>query len=698
MASLFGMFRRSFVHSQTVSQRGLRYHPALKHSLVFAAGIALAHLANVPPDALLAPVFFSLLWIVAAALRPSLFLPFAVVVTVALSGALWYAVRAGTDLPRIGGSDHENVELVGVVASDPVAKDGRMEWRMEPDSLLYRNSSARLSGPVIVRLYDSTARPADVPGYGARISLKGTFRLPSGPRFPGEFDYGGRLAAQGVAGTFDCYRRTEIFAFGQKREGYAEEVVRSVRAWVRRFARERVGGEEGDVLTALMLGDRGEIDRSTRDAFARTGTAHVLAVSGLHVGLIALALFVCVSWLRSRPLRFALFTGALGAYVVLVGAPPSVLRASVMAVVFLLAYEVGRLSRPLNTFGVAALVLLLLEPAWLFDVGFQLSFAAVAGILLLYGPLYRRLSVRFPRSMGNILTGRAAQLLLLSFSAQLFTFPLTLYYFGYVSPFSPFINILVVPLTTLGLGAGLAGTLFSVLPGLPEWFGGAAHLALRSALGFVEWSASFRGGTAYLHLTSPAVVLPALVGLLYLSFSRSAGQSLVRGFSFLLLLFVLFVLDRRFDPLADSGSGYLYVMPLSRGGGIVAGIHCGDSLLLCYGGLNARDSAAAARAGELLAQRIGAGHVRVADLAVPYASVAAGSDSSAKDSDLRLMNRAGPEYLHRRVPVIFSNTGRRSPGFVAAGGRVLVQIPLQRKFGRAVVLAPDSFRQIVWWE
>lgn len=682
-----------------MTQRGSRYHPALKHALTFASGIASAHFLNIPSDALLLAVFFSLLWIAAAIRYPRLFLSLAVAVTVAVSGALFYTVRNDRDLSRFTDAETENVELVGVVVSDPIFKEGRVEWTVEPDSLLYRNSAARLSGDVIVRLYDSAATPANVPVYGTRIALKGTFRLPSGPRFPGEFDYGAWLISQGIAGTFDCYRRTEIYAFGQRDLGAIEECVRAVRGVVQRFAEENVGGEEGDILMALLLGDRREIDRSTRDAFAQTGTSHVLAVSGLHVGIIALALFICVSWIRGRWFRFGLFTALLVAYVLLVGSPPSVLRAAVMALVFLFAYNTGRLARPVNTLGVSALVLLLIEPAWLFDVGFQLSFAAVAGILLLYAPLVEMLSARFPRGMGNFFLGRIAQLLLLSFSAQLFTLPLTLYYFGYVSLASPLINLLVVPITTFGLGAGIAGVLASSLPGLPVWFGGAAWLAVHSARVIVEWSASFQEGLFHLHVLGPVVALLLLSGVIYLSLSQSWMQGVLRTVSFFLLFFVLLILDRRFDPLADSGSGYVYMIPLSRTGGVVAAVHHGDSLLVCYGGLKGRDSASAVRIGSILTQRIGAQSVRTVDLSLPRSfHVSPAIDFPTKDSDLRYANRAGPEYLSTRIPILLSNTMRRSPGFVILDGTELAQIPLQRKISRGIVLDPWPAWRIVEWE
>lgn len=672
-----------------MTRPGLTYHPALKHALAFACGIALARLVNVPPDVLLSCLTLSLLWLAVAVFNDRLFLSGAVLAVVVLSGGLWFSMRSDSGLPSVRDIETRNVELIGTVASDPVAKDGYVEWRLRPDSILYRNTAARLSGHVVVRLFDSTAMASTVAPYGSKMTLKGTFRLPSGPRYPGEFDHGGWLASRGIAGTFDCGRKSEVHVFGKADEGLIAKCVRRVRSHVKRFTAARVGGEEGDILTALLLGDRADIDRSTREAFALTGASHVLAVSGLHVGIIALGLFVFVSWFRNRWVRFALFTAILGACTILVGSPPSVLRASIMALVFLLAYNTGRISRPLNTLGVAALVLLVMEPGWLFDPGFQLSFAAVAGIVMLYIPMFRMIVDRFSRVMSVHLLRRATQLLLVSVSAQLFTFPLTLHYFGYVSLLSPAVNVFVVPLITAGLGAGVAGATSSGLPFLPEWFGASAWLAIRGALRVVEWSGAFEGtGLRTVAIGGPVSFL-MLAGIAWLALSRSAWQTGVRIVSVSLLLLLLPALDRRLDPLAGSRSGYVYLIPISRGGGIVTAVHREEMLTLYYAGLNERDSASADRIGGAVAKRLGADSIRIVDFAsgVPL----------AKDSDLHPVNRAGPEFQSTFVPVLFSCTDRRPPGFVRAADRPFAQIPSHGTIDRAIVLDPWPEWRVVDW-
>ena len=436
----------------------LKSYPALKHAGMFACGILLARLFNPSINVLLVLIGLSLLLLfLSGAFCRVLFLPILLAV-VGISGGLLYHLH-DRHSGFLRGAEIEDAEVIGRLVSDPLVKPGYVEWRLEPDSILWRNSAAVPEGDMIFRLHDSVASVGSLPAPGSRVSVRGLFRIPSSPQIPGEFDYGEWLRSRGIVGTVDCYRRSDMYVFGVPELPAITSFRLEVKRYVRSFARQRIGGEEGDIAVALIIGDRSGIDPQTRDAFAVTGTAHLLAVSGLHVGIIALLLFVAVSWIPGRWIRFLLFTLSLAGYAIVVGGSPSILRASTMAVLFLFAYTVGRITQPLNILGAAALFILLLDPPALFEVGFQLSFAAVAGILLFYLPLWSYLKGRFPRTTGHPVTGRLAQLFLLSIGGQILTIPLTLHYFGSLSPISPFINIVAVPLMTAGLGAGVAGVL-----------------------------------------------------------------------------------------------------------------------------------------------------------------------------------------------------------------------------------------------
>ena len=207
---------------------------------------------------------------------------------------------------------------------------------------------------------------------------------------------------------------------------------------------------EGAVVVGIVLGERGAIGRELSDAFARSGTAHLLAVSGFNMTLVASAVALV---LRGRlvPAGVAIATAsALASYALLVGPAPSVLRAGVMALVASLGLAVGRTSFGANALCLSVCVLIAVEPSIATAIGFQLSVAATAGLLGLQRPIAGRLG-RLPSVLRE---GLATTL-----AASLPTVPLVAAAFGRISLVSPLANLVAVPLFSplLGLGIATAG-------------------------------------------------------------------------------------------------------------------------------------------------------------------------------------------------------------------------------------------------
>lgn len=527
----------------------------------------------------------------------------------------------------------------------------------------------------MVRLYDTALTPAALPTRGERIVVEGRFASPRAAALPGTFDERAWLRRRGVIGTVTPARHYDVTVIGREKPGVVEAVRIAVRERIDRFVDGTIGGEEGALATALLIGDRAGIDEETRDAYAMTGTAHVLALSGLHVGVIVLALFVILSWVPARWLRFTLIALSLAAYVVLTGSGASILRAAVMAVLFLGAYNLGRVARPFNTLGLTGLLLLILDPAFLFDIGFQLSFAAVGGIVLLYGPMCAWLRERIPLLSRSLLLERTAQAFVLSLSAQLFTLPLTIGYFGAVSLISPFINLLVVPLTSIGFGAATVGVLLADVPIVAGSFGAAAYLTIAWATDLVLWAADLSWAQISIATASWVTMAVLTAALVWFGFARSGISRLTRLASVLLLAIVCGAIESRRDPLAASRTGYVYTLPISRTGGIATACHHGDTLTVWYESRRPFDAPTVARRGEELAERIAARHLRIVDLRES-------PDTSHRAADLERfglhrVNRHGPEYLSMLAPVLLSNTERREAGVVRIGETSVLQIPMQ---------------------
>ena len=273
-------------------------------------------------------------------------------------------------------------------------------------------------------------------GEGQRIRAEIRLSRPSGFRNPGGFDYAVHLARQGtlVVGNARADRLTVV-----------DDPGLPWHARLKQRAREAIAAAlppaSAALLMGLLLGERAGLPADIDGGFRRAGVYHLLAVSGFNVALVAGATFALLSLLRF-PRRGA----AAGAIIVvlgfaaIVGPQPSVLRAAIMGVLLLGALLVDRDAAALNSLALAALVILALRPCDLHDPGFQLSFAATAGILL--APL--------PRTM---IAGAIA----VSLAAELAVLPITLAHFNQLSLIGPLTNLGAVPLAGLTTIVGLLG-------------------------------------------------------------------------------------------------------------------------------------------------------------------------------------------------------------------------------------------------
>ncbi|MDE0043765.1 MAG: ComEC/Rec2 family competence protein, partial [Candidatus Poribacteria bacterium] len=219
--------------------------------------------------------------------------------------------------------------------------------------------------------------------YGDHLELRGILRRPQGQRNPGGFDYRSYLARRQVFGVFYPERELEISPTGQSGFPFlrwTESLRRRVENVIDSVYHKHP--EHVEILKGMLLGKRGGIEESTITAFRNSGSLHILAVSGLHVGLIAGVFFLCFSRLPAKATCILTILAVI-LYACIVGFRPSVFRASTMVILFLFGSIINRDVDRFNLLAVAALILLLINPAQMWDVGFQLSFAAVASILYL---------------------------------------------------------------------------------------------------------------------------------------------------------------------------------------------------------------------------------------------------------------------------------------------------------------------------
>ena len=330
------------------------------------------------------------------------------------------------------------ISVDAVVVSEPQVKTKTMTVD------LFLTASQRKVRAVMVR--DGRSERIRL---GDGLVVKGRF-CPIHRWQQGNFDYQRHMRSQGYTGEvfassgYWTWRAVEL-----RRLGTVQRVRLKFLLLRHRLLTHYEGMEPATygVLAAMTLGDRSALDKGLREVYARTGASHVLALSGLHLMIIYAMVSLLVTWRRYRLLAQALLVVTIWMYAFLVGLPSSVIRSATMITVYTVLSSAHRTRRPLRVLTFTAVVMLLVHPAALFDLGFQLSFAAV-GSILLFGPLFQQM-IPSPVLRRYRLIRYLWGLTTVSVSAQLGTAPLVAYYFGRLPVYFLLTNFVAIPLVTL---------------------------------------------------------------------------------------------------------------------------------------------------------------------------------------------------------------------------------------------------------
>lgn len=250
---------------------------------------------------------------------------------------------------------------------------------------------------------------------------------------------------------------------------------------------QHMSEENANITYAMLFGDKSGIDETVRSNFQISGIAHILAVSGLHVGLVAGILAWIMKKLKAKNWLNLLITSAiLIFYCYLCGFSPSVVRATIMSICALLSTCLGKKYDSLSAIGLAGLILLLIKPLHAFDIGFQLSFGCVIGIAIFYKSVYSFLRKPIKKF---VLPNCIAKSLAVSFSAQFLILPVLINCFDGVSFLSIFANLIIIPIFTVAFTAAFIATplvLISDVFGNIFWF---SNLLLNAIKEIASWIA-----------------------------------------------------------------------------------------------------------------------------------------------------------------------------------------------------------------
>lgn len=204
-----------------------------------------------------------------------------------------------------------------------------------------------------------------------------------------------------------------------------------------------IGEQDFAVIAAMAMGDKSALNQETKEAYSISGTSHILAVSGLHIGIIFQLIILLLGGKRRSKLTIILSTTIVWAYVIFIGFPASAVRAATMLSIYSMVLLSLRPDPTLNTLALAYIIMVLVNPFNIFDIGFQMSFLAVGSILLFYPLFFCLLS-----SHSNIIRAIWG-LFCVSLAAQIGTLPLIVFYFGRISCYSLITSFIAIPAATL---------------------------------------------------------------------------------------------------------------------------------------------------------------------------------------------------------------------------------------------------------
>ena len=350
---------------------------------------------------------------------------------------------------------------------------------------LIRADSVSVSGMLLLNL--SKESNVDTFKINRRVITSTSFKEIKGPLNPFQFDYKNYLKRHGI------YHQISIGDEAVLVFEYPTKTIRAYAEKIREYLNQQLQQQpfnptESAILKALLLGQRQDISSDIYEDYTKAGAIHILAISGLHVGIILLILQFLLKPLGffryGKFLQTVLILCVLWGFAMVAGLSPSVVRAVTMFSLFAIAKGLKRTTNALNTLAVSAFILLLIRPRFCFDVGFQLSYAAVASIVIVKPILDSWWVVK------NRIANWVLDLLKVSIAAQIGVLPLSLFYFHQFPGLFFVTNLIIIPCLILVLTLGILVLVLMGIDKLPELLVEILGKLIQFMNGFVEWVAS----------------------------------------------------------------------------------------------------------------------------------------------------------------------------------------------------------------
>jgi len=389
----------------------------------------------------------------------------------ALGGFLTIHRNTANDNSWIG-KHYQPASQVIVTIQEPVVEKTRSYKALAKiESVLSDNETTAVKGDMLIYFQKDSIKPSLY--YGSQILITKPLQPIANSGNPGGFDYKRYCAFQGIY--YQAFLKPgDYIVLHSTKTNWFRQTLINTNAWVLGVLRKYIKGkDETAVAEALLIGYRNDLDKELVQSYSNTGVVHIIAISGLHLGMIYAALvwlfapFKHRKWNRIAKPFTILFV--LWFFSFIAGAAPSILRSAVMFSCIIIGESIGKKTSVYNTLAASAFLLLLYNPFYLWDVGFQLSYAAVLSIIV-----FQKYITNWFYFKNKILSG-TWKLAAISLAAQVLTLPVVLYHFHQFPNLFLFTNLIVVPLSGLILFAGLILLMLSFIPFVATIIGAIAE-------------------------------------------------------------------------------------------------------------------------------------------------------------------------------------------------------------------------------
>jgi competence protein ComEC len=506
----------------------------------------------------------------------------------------------------------EKLIVEGIISENPEMSTDRSELTVSAVRLIHGDAIIPVEGLMLLSINGSQEFK-----YGDFIRFKTRLKVPHSSRNPGGFNYARHLRYRGIMARGFIKDSSGIVVLRENQGDIFKIYLEQMRRNLKSLIRDNSSSPEGEIIQAMILGDQKEIPKEVMDKFNKTGTTHIIAISGFNIGIIAFLSFIVIRLIMKSStyllLRFNIFKIStifaivpVVIYTFIAGMGVSVVRAAIMAVTFMIAIILGKERDLYNSLALAALIILVIYPPSLFDVSFQLSFVAVWAILFIAPRLTSMIPEGKPEeeSKHKAMTKKVFKniyiFLVVSLSATVGTLPLIVFHFNRMSTVVLLSNLIVVPILGI-IAIPVCTAIILVAPlsnALAILFLDISSFLVRISVSIVDFFASIPGSSVFittptlLEITAYYLFLVAAVKLIdFIKFDERNAFKIKSTISplqyrvILAVLAVFFIIDATYIHIKDNNESLkITYIDVGQGSSTLIRLPGGKKVLVDGGG------------------------------------------------------------------------------------------------------------------